>query len=223
MALPAVISSEQALLEVSTDGSTFDEVPGVSSFSLSGGDPETRQTIMFRGTRQKAGAAQAPTVDVELASFLPHHAAMRTLQDRFKDGEKVRIRLTTLEDEIFASTAGSTCAIATTGVCTFVGTGNPDFTGDDYGPGFVIEVGGTKYVIDGITNAGVMTVDPAPASAVSAAIYKIYIPSVRLGGSTGLLVGVGAPGANLASQADLGSTIQFFPDRPLASTDWSVV
>lgn len=226
--LAAIISSEQATLEISQDGVNFDEAPGVSSWSQSGGDPETRQSIMWRGTRQKTGAAQAPTIDIEFASYLPHHPVIGDLQEAFALSTKVRMRLTTQEEEIFASGTGGSagqCAIAAnTGVCTFSGDdgNNADFTGDDYGPGHVIEIGANKYTIVKISDAGVVTV-VAPAAAVTAGAYKILVPSLRLGGSTGLLVGVGAPGPSLASQADLAGGVQLFPDRPLRKSDWSVV
>lgn len=222
--IAAVISSEQALLEISEDGNTWLEIPGSSSWSMSGGDPETRQTIMFRGTRQKAGAAQAGTIDCEFASYLPHHPAVQDLQEAFALSKKIRMRLTTEEDEILDSGAGNTCAIAAaTGICTFAGSpANADFAGDDYGPGHVIEIAGNPYTIISISDAGVVTVTK-PAANVGAAVYKILVPSLRLGGDNGLLVGVGAPGPTLGSQADLAGGVQFFPDRPLRKTDWTIV
>ena len=107
-----------------------------------------------------------------------------------------------------------------TGVVTFVGTIKPAV--GLLGPGMVIKVGSSKYVIDSISDAAtpVVTVKPAPSTAVPAtSAYSIVLPSMRRGpfDATVRLAG----NVSLESEGDMTTTVTLAPRAQLS--EWSIV
>ena len=168
-------------VEFSLTGGAFRRIPYAGNYSTSGGDPNVIEGDTFDGSYKRTGGLRVPDVDIEFPSYVPNHQAWVELHKAVADNNKpVHYRITTVEEEFFtAEGAGNTVAIATTGVATFAGVA-PNFLGDDYGPGMELTIGSTNYKIDSISDAGVVTIRPAPGSAVAATIsYKIINPQLR--------------------------------------------
>lgn len=173
-----------ASIEVSDDGTEWHEVPGVNSISKSGGDGSQQSLEALGGVSQISTKPGAPNIAVTLVTFLPHHSAMKIVEDAAQSGEDIQYRITTQAERVLQAAAGTvgggSVAIAEdTGICTFAGTTTPDFTKPELNVGLVIKVGSTRYVVDKITSAGVVSVTPAPDSAVAAAVYDIVLPQLR--------------------------------------------
>lgn len=181
---PPVFPSIGATLEYSSDGgATWVTVPNIGEVDVSGGEAPEADIVTFAGVSKVAGHTRAPSMTVELPALAVTTSAVKGLRTHQISGAVLRWRLTTKEDILFTSPdSGPTVAIATDGVATFAGTGAPIFSGDSvYSEGYILELmGGTQYVLDKITDAGVVTVAPAPASAVPAEDqFTLRVPSLR--------------------------------------------
>lgn len=173
-----VVGSEDKSLSV-LDGSTWIELPGVNDWNNSGGGREGRSTTSDSGNPTGlAGAISAPSMEFP-AYAVPGHQAWEIIREAYLANDEVRLREETPSQTLVAQTSGSVnAAIAATGVVTFTGTPRP--TEDDLRLGSRIRISTTDYIIASVNPATLATtVDPAPATAVSAANYSIRTPILR--------------------------------------------
>ena len=215
-----ITNSNDATLEFSSDGSTYVVLPYIGDISASGGEAPESDVVTFQGVGKITGHLRVPSISIAIPSYVPNLAAWTDLQDAAQDGDAVNWRITTKEDPFYtASGATNTAAIAITGVVTFVGN-TPDFTAPDYDAGLVIEVGSNKYTIDSITSAGVVTVKPAPSTAVAATqSWEILNPSRRLGPFIATIRSVG--NFDLPAEGALSTTLELTPRAALSG--WTIV
>ena len=172
-----VVGSEGKTLSV-LDGSTWIEIPGVNDWNNSGGGRDGRSTTSDSGgPTGLAGAMSAPIREFG-AYAVPGHRACEILREAFLANDEVRLREDTPSQTLVATTTGTTrAAIAATGVVTFSGTAP---TEDDLRLGSRIRIADTDYIIASVNpTALTTTVDPAPASSVTAANYSIRTPILR--------------------------------------------
>ena len=191
-------------LEVSDDGTTYWEVPGVGTISKSGGEGSQTQVLAINGVGSIAESPGVPTWAISLESYAPQSKAVKIVEDAADAQSVIYYRLSTAaEVELRAVNTGETCAIATSGVCTFTPTNHVDFTAAHLGRlGLRIKITGNNsvFIISGLTAAGQVTVTDAPSTAVAAATYSVVIPRTRESG-TGTISAAGnydgGPGAQL--------------------------
>ena len=198
------------IVEVSDDGSTYWEVPGVGTISKSGGEGSQTQILAINGVGSIAESPGVPTWTISLEAYSPNAKAMQILENAADSQNVVYYRLSTsAEVELKAVKSGDTVAIATTGVCTFAPANSVDFTAAHLGRlGLRIKVTGNTslFTISGLTSAGAVTVTDAPATAVAAATYSVVVPATRESG-TGTVSAAGnydgGPGAALTGSFTL--------------------
>ena len=203
--------SEFAKLEYSSDnGSSWNEIPGISGYTESGGEAPERDVVAFSGVAKRSGHPRVPSIEVN-AVYSPSHPAWKAVRKASLDRDVLKFRLTTAEEEIFSvNSSGNTVAIAiTTGVVTFAGTQQPGAS-ECLSPGQVIKVGSSKHVIDSINDSGKPVVKPAPDQAVDAVTnYSIVLPSLRRGpfDATVRLAG----NVSLETEGDLTTSLMLSP------------
>ena len=171
-------------VEVSSDNSTWWEVPAVSGVTRSGGEGGQTQVQAINGTASVAEPPGIPSFEVSMSALAPHTEAMQIVRNAAINQTTIYYRLTTQDETVIldeaSNVAGGGLVIATTGVCTFDGTVTPDFTNQTYNKlGLVIEQASKNYVISKITDAGAVTVTPAPTTATTKAVYKVKRPQLR--------------------------------------------
>ena len=219
MAVPTAHGSEFAKLEYS-DGSTWIQVPGINSYTESGGEAPERDIVTFDGVAKRSGHPRVPSIELN-ATYSPAHAAWKEIRTASIKGTLLDFRLTTKEETMKSITGpANTVAIALTGVVTFAGAIKPDVK--LLGPGMVIKVGSSKYVIDSISDAAtpVVTVKPAPSTAVPAtSAYSIVLPSMRRGPFDARVRLAG--NVSLESEGDMTTTVTLAPRAQLS--EWSIV
>ena len=214
--------SEFARFEYSSDNQVWNEIPGISGYTESGGEAPERDVVAFSGVAKRSGHPRVPSIELQ-AVYQPAHAAWKAMREASIDGEVLKFRMTTKEETFFAiDKTGHTVAIAATGVVTLAGAVKPDFTEAQYGVGQVIKVGGSSYVIDSISGdtPPVVKVKPAPDSAAAAAMdYKVVLPSLQRGpfGATVRL----ADNVSLESEGDMTTTLTLAPRGRLP--EWKIV
>ena len=136
----------------------------------------------------------------------------------------MNVRITTRERLLATSGMGNTAAITAAGLVTLSPTviASPghsiDWRSDLYGVGLGIKSGSAVYTVDTISAAGVLTVDPAPAAAVAAAVYSAVGPSLRLGPILARIVGLASFSMPAEGALNKSVTIQPLGQLP----DWSV-
>ena len=214
--------SEFAKFEYSSDNQVWNEIPGISGYTESGGEAPERDVVAFSGVAKRSGHPRVPSIELQ-AVYQPAHAAWRAMRKASIEGGVLQFRMTTKEESLFAiDKTGHTVAIAATGVVTLAGAVKPDFTEAQYGVGQVIKVGGDNYVIDSISDdaSPEVKVKPAPDTAVGAATdYKIVLPSLQRGpfGATVRL----ADNVSLESEGDMTTTLTLAPRGRLP--EWKIV
>ncbi len=214
--------SEFAKFEYSSDNQVWNEIPGISGYTESGGEAPERDVVAFSGVAKRSGHLRVPSIELQ-AVYQPAHAAWKAMREAAIDGKVLQFRMTTKEETFFAiDKTGHTVAIATTGVVTLAGAVKPDFTEAQYGVGQVIKVGGDNYVIDSISDDATpeVKVKPAPKTAAAAATnYKIVLPSLQRGpfGATVRL----ADNVSLESEGDMTTTLTLAPRGRLP--EWKIV
>ena len=219
MSFAAVHGSEFSSVEYSSDqGSTWLKIPGIQSYSESGGEAPERDVVGFDGVAKRSGHLRIPTIEMS-AVYSPVHAAWAALRDVALKGALLQFRLTTKKDDVDSQTGSTnTAAIATTGVVTFAGN-EPEIEAAGVAPGQVLVVDSKNYVIDSISAAGVITVKPAPDSAIAAKEnWKIILPSVRRTFAATVRL---ADRASLESEGDMTTTLTLAPRAQLPA--WEIV
>ena len=179
-----IVSGLNSELEFSADGADWTEIPFTSDIEASGGEPPTAEVVTFKRVGQVTGHDRLPSLSVQVPSFVPHHSSWRALIEANRSGDPMNFRITTKERERESSGTG-TAAMAVSGAVTLnplVTANHPvDWRTDRYGVGLGIKIGDTVYLVDSITDTGVLTVDPPPKAVVAAAVYKVVTPGLRLG------------------------------------------
>ena len=192
------------ILEVSDDGSTYWEVPGVGTLSKSGGEGSQTQVLAINGVGSIAETPGVPTWTVSMEAYAPMAKAVQIIEGSADTQDVIYYRISTADEvELKEVKSGDTVAIATSGVCTFAPSNSVDFSAAHLGRlGLRIKVTGNTavFVISGLTDAGQVTVTDAPTTAVAAATYSVVIPKTRESG-TGTISAAGnydgGPGAAL--------------------------
>lgn len=214
--------SEFAKFEYSSDNQVWNEIPGISGYTESGGEAPERDVVAFSGVAKRSGHPRVPSIELQ-AVYQPAHAAWKAMREASVGGKVLQFRMTTQEESLFAiDKAAHTVALATTGVVTLAGAVKPDFTEAQYGVGQVIKVGGDNYVIDSISDDATpeVKVKPAPKTAVAAATdYEIVLPSLRRG-PFGATVRI-ADNVSLESEGDMTTTLTLAPRGRLP--EWKIV
>ena len=224
----AIIDSANMSLEISADGSTWLRVANVGSVGVSGGEAPQTEVRTTDGVAQRTGDPGVPNMTVELPSYLPHMAFGVLLKGHQDNGEDIFVRLTMANKLVFDSgaTAGDTVAIAATGIVSFAGNKVPETSPGSrlIAPGHIIKIdsNANNFIIDSISDAGVVMVNPAPTQAVAAATtYDILAPSLRNGPVIGKVRS--GPSNNFTVSADgvLAGTVEFGLNNPLPG--WEIV
>ena len=224
----AIIDSANMSLEISGDNIAWLRVANVGSIGVSGGEAPQTEVRSTDGVAQRTGDPGPPNMTVELPSFLPHMAFGTLLKNRQNSNDDLFIRLTMADKIIFDSgdTSTFTVAIASNGVVTFAGATKPKTSAGSrlIAPGHIIDISGqdSKYVIDSITDIGVVTVNPAPADAISASdTYDILAPSLRNGPVIGKVRSGPANNFTVSADGVLSGTVEFGLNNPLPG--WEIV
>lgn len=203
------------------DGSTNRELPGLASVSASGGEADVASIEGFDGTFQIPGPVGVPTLSLTISRFLPQHQTMRYIRRRAIAGDAMQWQFQTMRELLFGDLEdtgqprgeGLMAAITKdAGVVTLTGGNVPD---DEIGPGTVLRVKATDYVIDRMVGDA-WVVDPAPTANVAAMPAAFIRPSLRLGPFTAKAQAYGAFEA--ASGGVLASSLQLAPSTALP--DW---
>jgi len=207
--------SELAKLEIRKSGETaFNEVPGVNSYTESGGEAPTRTVTAFRGSAQRTGNPQPPTVEFGMVAAVAH-PTWQTLKDAYENKETIGVRITTDEESVFTgSGSGNTAGIAaTTGAVTFAaasGSSVPNTA--DLASGMVLRIGSTDYILnvdeDATNEVVAVTTAGAVPSAVTAAAYSIRVPSMRRSFNATVSV---ADRVSLAAESQAEATVTLAP------------
>ena len=218
-----IISSINSSLEFSTDGgTTWKELPFAGDIEASGGEAPTSEVATFKRVGTTVGHDRVPSLEVTVPAYIPHHSSWRNLAAEGKAGNPVNVRITTRERLLAASGMGNTAALATTGIVTLsptvIGGHSIDWRSDLYGVGLGLKYAAAVYTVDTISLAGVLTVDPAPAAAVAAAVYSVVGPSLRLGPILARIVGLAQFSMPAEGALNKSVTIQPLGQLP----DWSV-
>ena len=174
----SVHGSEDKIMRVRDGASTWVDIPGLNDWDRNAGERDGRSTVSDSGSPTGlAGAISAPTVEIT-AYAVPGHRSWEVIREAFDANAELRFQQELAAQTLVATTAGSnTAAIAGTGVVTFAGT-RP--TEDDLRIGARIRIGTNDYVI-GTVNPETLatTVNPAPSSAVTAAVYSIRTAALQ--------------------------------------------
>jgi len=201
--------SELAKLEIRKSGeTTFNEVPGVNSYTESGGEAPTRTVTAFRGSAQRTGNPQPPTIEFGMVAAVAH-PTWATLKDAYENKSTIGVRITTDDESVVPTTSTpNTAAIAaTTGRVTFAGT-EPNAA--DLASGMALRIGSTDYIInvDEDDNVTAVTTAGAVPSAVTAAVYSIRVPSMQRSFNATVSV---ADRVSLAAESQAEATVTLAP------------
>ena len=202
-------------------GTIWTEIPFTGDVAASGGEAPSSEVVTFRRVGSVVGHERVPSLTVQVPSYIPHHSTWRALSVAKKASTLVQFRLRTREEEIADSDA-ETAAITTTGAVTLnplVTAGHVvDWRGEGYGIGLGMKIGNNILTVDTISEAGMLTVDPAPSAAIAAASYKVVRPSLRLGPFLCRITTLSS--FNLPTEGQLGTTLGLQPVVQLP--DWVV-
>ena len=202
----------------------FITLPGISSWEETVPDAPRRVIRAFEGTASVTGTPEPPTIACEVISYAARHPAWRTVREAAIGNKSINVRLFSppTETPFTAAANGATCAIADTGVCTFVAAGNddpPDFTEDTYAVGMAIQIALKYYTILTIDDdtGEVKVVDDAtnryPAAAVPAARFAVKLPR-QMRDSFAAKISA-ADGASIRTENQLASNFNLNPtNRP---------
>ena len=218
-------SGENAIVEASSDGVTFFEVPFVGDIESSGSAAPETDIVSLRHQGKITGRLRVPTVRLAIVSYVPNHSSWATILAAARANTILHWKITTDEAVVFGASLTRKVAIATTGALTFSGTGGtPDI--DELGLGMQMKIGtGTViYSFNEITKTGssdpVVSVLPKPGTAVVAsASYKISNPGLVFGPFRG---GIREAGS-FTLAADSGVLASSLEIAPRAHVDWTAV
>ena len=199
----------------------YSQFPGVQSDDITVGEATTETLNTYDGTSQTTTALPGPGTVAFEALKNPLHPTFVDTNAAFRDGSVREFRLEDDGDgDLFVSTGTATVAIDADGVCTFAaGDGSvPDFAGQAYKPGMVIEVAGNHYAIKSISEDGSAVVAKrygADHAAINASQnYKITFPDLRTD-FAGTVTAAGAGSSSSGAVPTVGFTLapsQGLPD-----------
>ena len=208
--------SENAKLEYQ-EGADWIRVPGVGSYRETGGEAPTRDVVGFEATSTLTGRRRVPTIECDVASYLPHHAAWKKIRAQSDAQKSLTWRLVIPEDTVFTGDGTATAAIAAaTGIVTFAAAGGslPTFTNPEYAPGLGLVVAGTLYVIDDVdATTGVFTVRKPPNDVAASAAWSIIRPALRRGPFAAKVANTDR--SQLGSESNLLSVLRLQPAAEL--------
>lgn len=220
--------SENCELEYRVPGGNWIKVPGVGSFTESGGEAPTREVVAFEGAVTEVGVSRPPTVECAIPVFNPQHTSFRELRGYRISRTSLEFRFIT-KPELLYSSDPVTLAVAVTGVGTIaaVTTANPDpFKSgtkprdENDLPGALVRIGATDLILFFISSSGVPNFRRAdngniPSAAIVASIFEIYKPSLvrQFVGKVAL-----SDRATMSAESRLESTLRLQPNGELP--DW---
>ena len=219
-----IVDSDNSVLEFSVDGkATWKEVPFVGSVEASGGETPSSEVVTFKRVGKVTGKDRLPSFTFSVPSFVPQHSSWKTLREN--RAERIWMRIRTKEQLVATSTAGNTAAIADTGVVSLdplvIDTPGHsiDWRTELYGIGLGIKIGTSIYIVDTISDVGVLTVSPVPSAAIAAMIYTVVVPSLGIGdGMFGRVTGLDT--FSLTGESNLTKSFGFEP--AVALEDWKI-
>ena len=190
------------------------KIPGVKSFSFSGGEREGRsQNTDSTDPSATVGTLGATSAEIT-ALIQTEHAGWRLIDESLRERTRLFHRLTLIKNVILPETAtGTTAAVAVDGVVTFVGT-MPARRHLREGADLVI--GSNRLVIESVNQTTLATTVTPPSSAITAGVYSIEIPSVRWA-FEGFVTRSPISTPELAEGADLEGSTMIQLDSPLAA------
>ena len=210
-------------VEISADGSTYKELPGVSAISIAQGEASSSTTPAFEGEATVVGAAEVGDVTLTISSYIPNHPAWKLVNDARDNGTNLSVRVTTPEKTIFdAGTNSDTVDVTTAGAVTLNTTANKqhaDFKSPSIQRGHVMVIDPNantpiKATIESITldtsgDLDDVTVDAdAIATAVDDKTYKITEPALRWSFSAGVK---NPGGTEIGSESPVSSSVVMTP------------
>ena len=227
MAGLTVIPSEGTVLQYEDAGS-WKDVPGVSSWTESGGEAPERDIVAFEGVAARTGRQRVPSIECEVSAYIPHHPAWIHIRNLAVTNALGRFRLTTKKELVF--TNADVSATEAGGVLTVVlksGSAEvlPDLTQDIYSPGMIIEVADDAGYLVITGPAGSTTTIPiargpnAPSAITANKAITISVPSLRRGPFNASVQA--ADRAAMAAEGDLTSGLTLKP--AVALPQWAVV
>lgn len=181
-----LIPASGAELQVyDSDNSKWVTLPGASGFTSSGGEASETDIETFAGSGKITGVPSVASVSINVAAHIPYTSlANKLATNQGQDLHSFRVR--TKARVVSKKVTGKQVAIATDGSVTFSGTGQSGGKVDNATtfPNKVVlqlDTGTPKkfFVIDSIAEDGAMTVEEAPASAVTAQEYELKVPALK--------------------------------------------
>ena len=213
----AVIGIDSFSLEIH-DGTDFQPLPGLSGITINAGTREGNSVQSdTSGPAAVATGESAPQIEFE-GYKMPFHGNWDVVTTRYRNKLRSRFRFRTTQIFLGETTAGSnTAAIAADGVVTFAGDAPNE---NDLKEAAAIEISGTDYFLNSVNpDTLAATVKPAPSSAVSAANYRLRIPSVELDFS-GFILMTPSLHASATQGGELSGQLQVQVDGVLP--EWTV-
>ena len=214
----AVHGSEEKLWEVfdpdrGADGAWI-KMPGIKDFSFSGGEREGRSQNTD-STDPSATVGTLGATSAEITSLVqPEHPGWKLVDESLRERKRMFHRLTLIKNVILPTTAsGTTAAAADTGVVTFAGTMPAR---RHLREGAQLVIGSTRLAIETVNQTTLATTVEPPASAVSAGVYSIEVPSIRWE-FEGFISRSPISTPELAESSDLEGSTMIQLDSPLAA------
>lgn len=240
MASVAVVASNDALIELSTDGVKWMELPFVGSVSATGAEAPETEINAFRGSGKISGRERVASLALTVVSYVPAQRAWREVTKASKAGSRLNWQITTKETIVVEDAANTMIAVSTAGKVAVTGSkaSEVDLDSDRFSLGMALQVGNKLYSVDyqydptdpkflgTDASAGDMYVsDPSRdeqtnpiASAIAATNkYKFVIPAFRLGPF--LAAPSGRGNFEMATEAALTANVTL---TPAAQPEWSM-
>ena len=239
-----VIGSEGSVFEYQ-DGSDWKFVPGISSWTESGGEAPTRDVAAFEGVGSKTGRQRPQTIECEVSAYMPNHPGWRFLRAAAIAKTVIRVRLTSTEEIIYSQATGKTVAIpeiaaGAEGVVTVAGDGDFDPVSSSFAPGMELQTGAEgsrknytiQYILGindnsdeqtGLAEGTPWRVEGRNSIAVAEETaedeFRVVIPSLRRGPFAAEIVTI--DNSSMAAEGDLSSGLTLRPKSILPA--WAVV
>ena len=208
-------SGKRSTLEVSSDGTNYFEIPGISAIRID--KPEAASTTYraLEGVLTELSEADIGNISIDIISYLPGTESWDIVDTAATANTSLNWRITTSGETLLPATTGADkAAIDTAGAVTFAGE-KPDFTNNKFLVGHAIKIGSDYHVISSIDITGAVTTvkTKKPASAVVSALYSIVMPKYRWSW-VGRVATAG--GVSITENAPMASTLTITPNTQLA-------
>lgn len=209
-------SGKRSTLEVSSNGSDYYEIPGISAIRID--KPEAASTTYraLEGVLTELSEADIGNITIDVISYLPGTESWDIVDTASRDNTSLNWRITTSGETLLATTTGADKAeiAAATGAVTFAGD-KPDFSNNKFLVGHAIKIGTDYHVISSIDITGNVTSVKVkrPSAAVASAVYSIVMPKYRWSW-VGRVATAG--GVSITENAPMASTLTITPNTQLA-------